>query len=241
MRPRVWFAALAFALGLAGCRFPAEDLSTPTSTPAPVTVTVSIPPPTSTPIPTRTPRPPTVYAAAREFPVNCRFGPGTIYAVVDNLVPFQMAQIAGKDLTGSWWYLHNPNFPGEFCWAAASATDLDGEMESLPVVDPPYVTVNKLEVRAEPPRITVGCEAFPQYVLIIGEITTEGPTLVDWRWETSAGEVTREEPRVFTEAATQTVQKSLVIYGPNNYWAQLHILAPNDMVVQVQFIANCIP
>ncbi len=239
MRPRVWFAALALALGLAGCLFPAEDLSTPTSAPTPALV--SIPSSTPTLSPTRTPRPPTVYATARDFPVNCRFGPGTFYAVVDNLTPFQRAQVAGRDIKSAWWYLHNPNFPDQFCWVAASATDLDGETESLPVVDPPYVTVSKLEVRAEPPRITVGCEAFPQYVLIVGEITTDGPTLVEWRWETSAGEVTREEPRVFTEAATQTVQKSLVIYGPNNYWAQLHILTPNDVVMQVQFVANCIP
>ena len=71
--------------------------------------------------------------------------------------------------------------------------------------------------------------------------TFNGPTLVDWRWETSAGETTREEPLVFTEAATQTVRKSLVVYTPNDYWAQLHILAPNDLVTQVQFVANCIP
>lgn len=239
MRPRVWFAALALALGLAGCRFPADDSATPSFTPAPAAV--SIPSSTPTLTPTRTPRPPSAYAMARDFPVNCRFGPGTFYAVLDNLAPFQRAQAAGRDVTGAWWYLHNPNFPGQFCWVAASATDLDGETESLPVVDPPFVTVSKLEVRAEPPRITVGCEAFPQYILIVGEVSVNGPTLVDWRWETSAGETTREEPLVFTEAATQTVRKSLVVYTPNDYWAQLHILAPNDLVTQVQFVANCIP
>lgn len=235
MRPHVWFAALALTLGLAGCRFPADGSPAPT----PVSVTLPFSMPTLTP--TRVPRPSAVYAAARDFPVNCRFGPGVIYAIVDSLAPYQGAQVAGRDVTGAWWYLHNPNFPDQFCWVAASATDLDGEAESLPVVEPPFVTVSRLEVRAEPPRITVGCNAFPQYILIVGEISVNGPALVDWRWETSAGEMTREEPLVFTEAATQAVQKSLVIYGPNEYWAQLRIFTPNDMAARVQFVANCIP
>jgi uncharacterized protein YraI len=243
MRPSVCIAVLAFAMGLAGCRPPADRLPTPTSTPVVVltpsaSATPSAPP---TETPTITPHPPIAYAIARDQPVNCRYGPGTYYAVVDRLESFQSAQIEGKDETGMWWYLNNPNFPGAFCWVSAGATDLEGKAEAIVLAPPPHVTVNKLEVRAEPSRITVGCSAFPQYVLVVAEVTTNGPSLVDWRWEVSTGETTTETVLVFTEAGTQVVQKSLVIYGPNDYWAQLRILAPNEMVSQVKFVANCIP
>ncbi len=243
MRPSVWIAVLAFALGLAGCRPPADRPPTPTSTPVvaltPSASATSTAPPTETP--TITPRPPVVYVIARDQPVNCRYGPGTYYAVVDRLEPFQSAQVEGKDETGMWWYLNNPNFPGAYCWVSAGATDLEGRVETISLAAPPHVTVSKAEIRAEPARITVGCSAFPQYVLIVAEVSANGPTLVDWRWEISTGENTTETALVFTEAGTQVVQKSLVIYGPNDYWAQLHIFAPNDLVAQVRFVANCIP
>ncbi|MFZ5878147.1 MAG: hypothetical protein ACOY0R_02135 [Chloroflexota bacterium] len=243
MKPGVWIAALAFSLGLAGCNAPADRLPTPTSTPSPApTPTVSMTSSaTPTETPTVTPRTPSVYVTAREHPVNCRYGPGVYYAIVDRLEPYQSAQVEGQDESGNWWYLRNPNFPGAFCWAAASATDLDGDADTVPVNPPPRVTVSKVEARAEPPRITVGCDAFPQYLLVVAEVSVNGPTLVDWRWELSTGEHTTETALVFTEAGTQTVQKSLVIYTPNNYWALLRILSPNELNVQVDFVANCIP
>lgn len=242
MRPCVWMISLAFAtVLLTGCRAAVEQPATPTVEPAPVPTQTASPTTIPTEPPTQTPRPRIAYAVAGELPVNCRYGPGTYYAVVDGLEPYQSAQVAGKDFTGMWWYLHNPNFPDAFCWVASSATELEGDAESIPVTDPPFVTVSKLEVRTEPQRITVGCAAFPQYILIIAEITTNGPALVDWRWEVSTGEVTSEEPLVFTEAGTQVVQKSLVIYTPNDYWAQLRINAPNSLITQAPFVANCIP
>jgi len=240
MRPCAWIAALALTVSLMGCR-PADKTLPSTPSPVPASSGSATPAKFPSQPPTRTPRPQNVYALARGLPVNCRFGPGTIYEIVDGLEPFQSALVAGKDYTGLWWYLHNPNNPGAMCWASASATDLEGEAESLPVVDPPYVTVNRRKVRAEPARVTVECDAFPQYVLLVAEITTNGPTLVNLRWEMSTGEVTEAEPLIFEEADTQVVQKSFVVYGPNDYWGQLHVNAPNEKITQVKFIANCTP
>ena len=239
MRPRVWIVSLTLIVGLAGCRLPAEEPFTPTPVTVPSLTQVVTPTPLPTELPTRTPHPRILYAMARDQPVNCRFGPGTIYEIVDELGPFQSAQIAGKDNTGMWWYVHNPNNPGAMCWASASATDFEGDTESLPVVAPPFVTVDRLEVRAEPPRITVGCDAFPQYILLIAEITTNGPALVTWRWEMSTGDVTQADTLIFEKAKTQVVQKSVIVYSPNDYWGQLHVNAPNEMITQVKFIANC--
>lgn len=243
MRPSVWIIALAFALGLAGCSAPADRLPTPTSTPVIVLTPSASATPTAFPTqsPTATPRPSTVYVTARDQPVNCRYGPGTYYAIIDRLDPYQSAQVEGKDESGTWWYLRNPNVPGAFCWAASSATDLEGNAETIALSPPPRVVVEQVDIRAEPPRITVGCNAFPQYLLVVADISANGPTLVDWRWELSTGEYTTETALVFTEAGVQTVQKSLVIYTPNDYWAQLHILAPNEVTARVNFVANCIP
>lgn len=240
MRPRVWIVSLTLIVGLAGCRLPAdEEPFTPAPVPVPSSTQTLPPVATPTKLPTLTPRPPNLYVMARELPVNCRFGPGTIYEVIDGLQPFQSALVAGKDNTGLWWYVHNPNNPGAMCWASASATDFEGDTESLPVVDPPLVTVDKLEVRAEPPRVTVGCEAFPQYILLVAEISTNGPALVTWRWEMSTGEATQVGTLIFEKADTQVVQKSVVVYSPNDYWGQLHVDAPNEIITQVKFIANC--
>lgn len=241
MRPRIWIVSLALIVSLAGCRLPADEPFTPTPVPVPSSTQVIPPTPLPTELPTLTPRPQNAYAMARELPANCRFGPGIIYEIVDGLQPFQSALVVGKDYTGLWWYLHNPNNPGAMCWASASATDFEGDAESLPVVDPPYVTVNRLKVRAEPPRVTVQCDAYPQYVLLVAEITTNGPTLVNWRWEMSTGEVTDAVTLIFEEADTQVVQKSVVVYSPNDYWGQMHINAPNEKITQVKFIANCTP
>lgn len=244
MRPSVWIILLAMvAVGLVGCRPSTEIPPTPTlepvSTFTPTAIPIAISPPTEAA--TATLRPSSAYAIAKEQPVNCRFGPGTFYAVVDILQPLQSALIVGKDSAGMWWYLKNPNFPGAYCWVIASATDLEGEAESIPMVEPPLVTVSKLEVRAQPERITVGCDTFPQFVLIVGQITTDGPTLVEWNWEDNSGRSIPGEALIFSEAGTQEVQTSLVITAPNDYWAKLHIQSPNEIVSQVSVVANCIP
>jgi hypothetical protein len=226
------------AVSLMGCR-PADKTLPFTPSPAPVPIGTVTPAAIPTKPPTSTPHPQNIYASARDLPVNCRFGPGTIYEVVDGLEPYQAALVVGRDYTDQWWYLHNPNNPGAMCWVSASATDLEGDDEFLPVVDPPFVTVDKLKVRAEPPRVTVQCDAFPQYVLLVAEISTNGPALVTWHWELGTGEVTQTATLIFERADTQVVQKSVVMYGPNDYWGQLRIDAPNEIVTQVKFIANC--
>ncbi len=239
MRLHFWIVALLLTVSLMGCRPPAVG-ALPTS---PVPVPASTGSATPATIPTKpstvTPRPHDVDVVAGDKPVNCRFGPGIIYAVIDELEPYQSAQAAGRDSTSQWWYLRNPNNPGGFCWVAASATDMDAQATSLPVVEPPFVTVNNLNVRAEPPRVTVKCDAFPQYILLVGEITTNGPTLVIWHWEVSTGEVTAAETLIFEGAETQVVQKWITVKSSNDYSAHLRVSAPNDVSIQVNFIANC--
>ena len=143
--------------------------------------------------PTRTPQPEPVYIRARELPVNCRFGPGKIYDVISTLQAGQAARVDGRDDSGGWLHIHDPLNPGGFCWLSTVPVDVEGDSATLPVVSPPYVTVKKVDVRVEPQRVTTTCENFPQYALFIGEVTVDGPALVNWRWEMSTGEVSEPQ------------------------------------------------
>lgn len=209
-----------------------------TLTPLPVTSTPSV---TSAPVvsPTPTLALQPVYVSARDQPVNCRFGPGIVFEVVSGLTARQTAQAIGKSFDNLWWYVADPNIPGGTCWVFSAAVDLQGQTDSLPVAGAPAVTVDKLEVSVEPARISVACNAFPQFVLITGQITANGPTLAAWHWELSTGEVSADTQMVFEQAGTQSVQKSLVVASPNDYWVELHVTAPNTTFQRAIFVANC--
>lgn len=240
MRPRVWIVSLTLIVSLAGCRLPAEDEP---FTPAPVPVpssTQTLPPvATPTKLPTLTPRPPNLYVMARELPVNCRFGPGTIYEIIDGLQPFQSALVAGKDNTGLWWYVHNPNNPGAHVLGGGQRHRFRGGY-GIPASGG-SARGNGRQAGGAGGAAASHCRmrGLPQYVLLVAEISTNGPALVTWRWEMSTGEVTEAGTLIFEEADTQVVQKSVVVYSPNDYWGQLHVDAPNEIITQVKFIANC--
>ncbi len=112
---------------------------------------------------------------------------------------------------------------------------------TLPVVNPPYATVKKVDVRVEPQRVTTTCENFPQYALFIAEVTVNGPALVNWRWELSTGEVTEAQAIIFDQADTKVFQQPIIIRSPNDYWGRLHINAPNDISGEASLVANCTP
>lgn len=241
MRPRVWMASLMFAGIMAGCRAAATGTPLPGSvipTASPGTAATATP---TDPVPTLTPQPERVYATARELPVNCRFGPGTIYAVISRVEAGQSVRAYGRDHTGGWLQIHDPLNPGGVCWLSTVPVEVEGDSTGLPVLDPPQVIVSKLEARVEPERVTVACDNYPQYALFIAEITTNGPALVNWRWELSTGEVTEPQVMLFDQADTRTVQKSIVIMTPNDYWGRLHINAPNEIAETVNLVANCTP
>jgi len=251
MKRHAWIITPIFLVILQACIPAPTQPVTPTSTPAPVATQIptSTPPATLTPSPTLAPTATLtltpvllpVYASTRDQPVNCRFGPGIVFEVVDGLQPRQTAQVTGRTIDNMWWYVQDPNNPGGTCWVFSAAVDMTGDTGLLPVVGAPPVTVDKLEVSVDPPRISVACTAFPQYFLFTGNITANGPTVVKWHWELSTGEVTSDETLIFEQAGTQTVQKSFVVYNPNDYWTQIHITGPNEMVQQANFVANCSP
>jgi hypothetical protein len=164
-----------------------------------------------------------------------------VYIIIGELKENQRARVAGKDSLGTWYYVHHPGNPDGFCWVSAEVIEVEGNIDSLPVVQPPAATVTDLTLIVEPNRILVTCNRFPQVVYMTGQITTDGPTLVRYRWEASTGAASVDNTIAFVEAGTQTVQEYYPIGSPNEYWIRLHVLSPIDKTQQVNFSASCTP
>jgi hypothetical protein len=114
-------------------------------------------------------------------------------------------------------------------------------VESLPVVDAPPALVSNISIRIDPPSMNVGCNAFPQSVTATADITTNGPAIVAWRWETSEGEAVERGALQYFETGSQSVFMNYTVNAAKDYWIQVHILAPNDVVGRATFKVICVP
>jgi hypothetical protein len=173
--------------------------------------------------------------------VNCRFGPGTVYDLVDELHEGQSARVAGRNEASTWWYIRDPGNPNGFCWVSSNMTEIEGGVKEVPVVQAPMVTVTKAGLRVEPDRIVVGCDQFPQTIFMEAEVTTNGPAFVTWKWEASTGVSSDPTILVFGEAGKQVINDYYRIGAPNEYWIKLHILEPNEIIKQVNIPVSCTP
>lgn len=254
MKNLLWIVVVIFAFAFSSCNLPGDqttetpppptqptldaptpDISTPT--PIPIETLLTLDPPTITPTST----PSTILASPKDQPVNCRFGPGTSYAVAGALNPGRQAEIIGRNLDSSWWYVRNPSNPATSCWLAASVTDTVGNVESLPVVNPPEIVVTGIAVSVDPPAMHVACDAFPQVVIVSAQITTSGPSIVTWRWESSTGSVSSEKNLLFEEGGARMVQEYYQVDSANDYSIQIRTLLPNVRIGQANFKVTCEP
>jgi hypothetical protein len=254
MRNQFWIAVIALNLGLSSCNLPtsrpteapasipATGLDTPTSslfTPAPVITEtlLSFEPPTVT----LTPTPSVFLASAKDQPVNCRFGPGVSYAIVGFLVLGRQAEIIGRNEDSSWWYVRNPSDPSTSCWLSAEFIATVGDVQSLPVVNSPVISVTNVQVLIDPPVMNIACNAFPQVVTITARITASGPTTVVWHWQSSTGIVSPDKNILFVVGDVKTVQDSYQVNGVNDYIVQVQTTLPNIMTGQASFKVVCTP
>lgn len=248
---RFWI--LTVLVFTASCNFPgSQPTATPlaTWTPDPVTATITFPitggtesTPTQAPFPTQIPSstPSITLASAREQPVNCRFGPDISYAVIGALNPGRQAEVIGKNIDITWLFVRNPSDPSTSCWLSADFINVDGNVDLLPVVGPPEIRVTRIEVSIEPAAMNVGCESFPQSVLISAEITTNGPSVVVWQWESSAGRISDEKQVLFESGGTKTVQDYYVVDRVADYSIQVKTILPNMAVGDANFRVICTP
>jgi hypothetical protein len=250
MKYRFWIVILAVLL--TSCNLTAvQETAAPLSTPVPVSSPTSFPTPTIVPIetllardtptvaPTATSR--VILASPKEQPVNCRFGPNVSYSVTGALVVGRQAEVVGKSIDETWWYVKNPSDPSTNCWLSADFVVVVGNVEALPVVSPPEIGVTNIQVQVDPVLMNVGCAAFPQIVNLTAQITVNGPTIITWKWETSAADVFPEETLLFESEGTKEVRKILTVWSANDYWVNLHVLIPNDRSGGANFKVTCVP
>jgi len=108
----------------------------PTSIPS-LTPTVTLTPySTPTPVPVFTPTA-IVPLITVSVPTNCRAGPGLPYDMVGALLVGEKAQVLAVDPTRMFWYIPNPDSPGDYCWVWGQYATITGGTCLLPVYTPP--------------------------------------------------------------------------------------------------------
>ncbi len=68
---------------------------------------------------------------------NCRTGPSIAYERVGFLAVGQVANVVGRDATGVYWVIQNPNGSGTTCWLWGQYATVTGNVSALPVLTPP--------------------------------------------------------------------------------------------------------
>jgi hypothetical protein len=250
MKSRTLFPVFMLVLAMLACNLPA---GIPTETPTAVavtpssTLTLSTIQPTQTLLPANTPPPtttstPTVPVAfPKEVAVNCRLGPGTAWIVLSGLSIGTSSQIVGKSGDGSWWQITDPFNSARRCWVSSSVTNTAGNLAGIPVVEAPKATVTKVTVDVEPESISVaGCLGPILPIKITGTIETDGPTTVQWRFETQQGGAMTTQSTEFDAFGSETVS---VDYTPTllagNYWVRLIVTSPNNVQAEAKYTIVC--
>jgi len=252
MNRRFWIITLLIAV-VSSCNYPGTPPQpTPLSTPTTNAITQTISTPTTVSIetlladvvlPTEPPTstPAITLASAREQPVNCRFGPDVSYTIIGALNPGRQAEVIGKNIDITWLFVRNPSDPSTSCWLSVDYINVQGDVERLPVVGPPEIVVTSVNVRVEPQAMNVACDAFPQSVIISADITTNGPSIVTWQWESSTGQKSVEKQLLFESGGTKTVQDYYQVNRVADYSIQVRTILPNTMMGEANFKVICTP
>lgn len=70
-------------------------------------------------------------------PTNCRVGPGKAYTMVGALLVGEVVQVYGRNPSGDYWYIRNPDDPGDFCWVWGEYATFTGLISTIPIFTPP--------------------------------------------------------------------------------------------------------
>jgi hypothetical protein len=253
MNRRSWTFIFIILITVSSCNFPGmPQEATPLSTPTLDSIPTALLTPTTVPIetllaevnlPTEVPSstPAITLASAREQPVNCRFGPDVSYTIVGALNPGRQAEVIGKNIDITWLFVRNPSDPSNSCWLSVNYINVEGNVELLPVVGPPEIMVTSIRARVEPPAMNVACDALPQSVLVIADITANGPSIVYWQWESNTGQVSDEKQLLFESGGTKTVQDYYLVPRVADYSVQVRSILPNTVVGETTFKVICTP
>ena len=213
----------------------------PTDTPILLPSDTPIPLPSDTPTITLTETLAVAMVTPKTEAVNCRFGPGTGYIGVGGLKVSASVQILGQNGDGTWWQIQNPNNISDKCWVSASATDVSGNMASIPVTPAPQPFVTKVTV-SNPANISVaGCIGPISPMVITGTIDVNGPVAVTYHFETQQGGALSNHTLTFAKYGPLTVTDNSYTPGlvAGTYWVKLFITAPNSVTAQASYTISC--
>jgi hypothetical protein len=254
MKRRIIILVLLISIVLSSCTLPGAvpTIDTPSPQPTPnipitgVTTLTSIPIETlvdvaQLPTATQTSTPSVILAAPRDQPVNCRFGPDISYAIVGALIVGRQAEVIGKNIDVTWVYVRNPSDPSNNCWLSVDFIELNGETALLPVVGPPEIMVTDIQVSVDPSAMNVACDAFPQSVIISAEITTNGPSVVTWFWESNVGVRSDQKQLLFEAGGTKLAQDFYQLDRAGDYSIRVGSILPNLRTGEATFKAICTP
>lgn len=243
MRNRNRISSLMLAFAILACNLPAGVTPTPTSALPSATVVSSTPEPTASPLSTPTGTPAVPIAWPRDVPVNCRFGPGTVWETIGALPVNQTATILGRNSASTWWYVQTPNDPGTPCWVAASVTNTAGNLAGLSVTPAPTASVTNISVEVDPEDINLpGCIGPVEPVEITGAIQVNGPLTVKYHFETEQGGAMSTQTIEFDSFGSETVE---VDFSPDleegNFWIRLVLTQPDDQEAETEYEMDCSP
>jgi len=176
-------------------------------------------------------------------PVNCRFGPMTTYESVGaGLAVGNSAQITGKSADGAWWQIPSSDNKSK-CWVAASVVRTSGHLTPITVVAPPAAFVTDLMLVVKPTSFSLGggCSGPKPKVTFTGTIYVNGPTTVQWYFETEDGGKMSLHSSTFSSFGHLDVSSSYTHSAPKkgSYWVRLYITSPNMMMMEADYQIKC--
>lgn len=249
MNKRTLISSFVLLLSMLACNLPTGNppptqtpivqviTATPMDTPIPTFTLI----PTETSLPTFTPTPTIPIAWPLDKGVNCRYGPSTDWVATSSLLVGQNATIQGKNGDATWWYVTVPEDPGNPCWVAASVTVTAGNLANLPVIKSPNASVTGVDVKVDPKDINLpGCLGPLQPIKINGSITVNGPTKVDWYFETQQGGSMGTYTLEFDKADTKKVDANFTPSpAAGDFWVKLITVTPNGKVAETKYKISC--
>ena len=238
MKPRWILSLLALALVTLACTW--SDFvppSAPVIEPSPLptfAISTLTPIPTETHLPTPTSTPDAPIAWPKDQGVNCRFGPGQEWEVVSTLLPDTITKIKGRTVNTAWWYVSDPLTPDVFCWVNYDVVDTAGNLNIIPIVEPPVASVTAVTVDVIVVFNTCG---ETNQVTFNGTLTVNGPATVTYHWEVNgdAQNTIPDETFQFSESGTQKLVTDFFSADCGDYTVKLVVIGPNETYSEKAF------
>ena len=250
MKVRRLLIVFVLVLALSACNLPSNVpvTETPTSIFSPTpTLSLStasptqLAPATNTAPPAATSTPSVPVAMPGEVAVNCRMGPGTGWAVLSGLNLGASSQITGKSGDGGWWQITDPFNSARRCWVAASVTTTAGNVAGIPVVEAPKASVTNVTVDVDPESLSVAlCTGTVVPLRLTGTIETDGPTAVQWHFETQQGGAMSTQTTNFDAFGPATFTADFPpTLAAGTYWVRLIVTSPNSTQAETRYTITC--